>query len=129
MLQHKHLLLRAKIKHAPNEYEILTTEKWLKEFVKANNMQLEIEPRASYVFDKGNKGMTCCCLIKTSHIAFHIWDEKNPPLLQFDFYTCGDLNVYKTMKLIDEKFGLLSYDSLLLNREKSLDILSMDISK
>ena len=92
MLQHKHLLLKGNIKHIPTNSDAISIKVWMERFIKSNGMQLQCDPIVSYVHDKGNKGMTACCLLKTSHMAFHIWDEQDPALMQFDFYTCGEMN-------------------------------------
>ena len=85
-----------------------------------NGMKIQEEPIVSYVHDKGNKGMTACCLLKTSHMAFHIWDEQDPALIQFDFYTCGDLNVDKAVELINKKFSFTNYEYKVIDREKNI---------
>ena len=61
------------------------------DLVESIGMKRLIEPQAVYVEAVGNRGMTSCVLIETSHIAWHVWDEQSPGLLQFDLYTCGDL--------------------------------------
>ena len=33
------------------------------------------------------------CIIETSHIAMHVWDEPSPALIQLDVYTCGSLDI------------------------------------
>ena len=36
---------------------------------------------------KGNKGITCSCMITTSHIVLHTWEDTHPGLLQLDVYS------------------------------------------
>lgn len=116
MVEHKHLIVKGEIKHAPQSDEIEYVEEWLKGFAKSQKMEIAAGPIARYVLDKGNRGMTACCLIKTSHIAFHIWDEKDPPLMQFDFYTCGKMNEKSVLDHIDRGFGLKKYERMMINR-------------
>jgi len=73
-------------------------------------------PFASYVNVEGNRGLTAIVMIETSHIAFHIWDEPSPALLQFDLYTCGSLNHNDVLKTIKDKFDVVTYDYMLLDR-------------
>ena len=122
MLQHKQLLLKGYIKNVPNksEYGAFKMKQWIKKFIMKNGMKIQEEPIVSYVNDKGNKGMTACCLLKTSHMAFHIWDEQDPALIQFDFYTCGDLNVDKAVELINKKFSFTNYEYKVIDREKNI---------
>ena len=114
-------MLKGTIKHAPQSDEISYVEEWLKGFAKAQGMEIAGGPIASYVLDEGNRGMTAACLIKTSHIAFHIWDEKNPPVIQFDFYTCGEMKKESVIKCIDSGFGLKEYEVKVLDRSENLN--------
>ena len=121
MLQHKHLLLKGTIKQIPTKSNTIQIKVWMERFIKSNGMQLQSEPIVSYVHDKGNRGMTVCCLLKTSHMAFHIWDEQDPALMQFDFYTCGEMNADEIFKKLNIKFHFLKYEYMILDREKNVD--------
>ena len=121
MLQHKHLLLKGTIKQVPTKSTSIQMKIWMERFIKSNGMQLQCEPIVSYVRDKGNRGMTACCLLKTSHMAFHIWDEQDPALMQFDFYTCGEMNADEIFKKLNIKFHFLKYEYMILDREKNVD--------
>jgi S-adenosylmethionine/arginine decarboxylase-like enzyme len=120
MLQHKHLLLKGTIKNVPNKSDSFQMKLWIKRFIISNQMKMQEEPIVSYVHDKGNRGMTACCLLKTSHMAFHIWDEQNPALIQFDFYTCGKLNVAEVIKKLSIKFHFITFEYMVLNRESGI---------
>jgi S-adenosylmethionine/arginine decarboxylase-like enzyme len=74
-------------------------------------------PFSSYVDKVGNKGLTGIVMIETSHIAFHIWDEPNPGILQFDLYTCGPLVKDQVLDFIKDKFEIVSLDYRLYDRE------------
>ena len=128
MIYHMHLVLRAKIQNPPKPEHNLKTELWVKQFVKDNKMEIQEKPKASYVRDKGNRGMTCCCLIKTSHIAFHVWDELKPALLQFDFYTCGRLEAYRVLKSLDKYFSFISYEYMILDRKNTIEVHNLSMS-
>jgi S-adenosylmethionine/arginine decarboxylase-like enzyme len=96
----------------------------MKGFVSSQGMKTEAGPIVSYILDEGNRGMTAACLINTSHLAFHVWDEVDPPLLQFDFYTCGELKVGEVLKHIDRGFGLLKskHENMVLDRSEKITV-------
>jgi len=115
MLFHKHLLVNAKVNN-PMKSEDEAIE-FLTDLVKAIDMKIIKGPFASYVEVEGNRGLTAIVMIETSHIAFHIWDEPSPALLQFDLYTCGALNQKAVLDTIKSKFAVAEFDYMLLDRE------------
>lgn len=115
MIFHKHLLINAKVNN-PMKSEDEAIE-FLTELVKAIDMKIIKGPFASYVDVEGNRGLTAIVMIETSHIAFHIWDEPSPALLQFDLYTCGVLNQKAVLETIKSKFAVARFDYVLLDRE------------
>ena len=52
------------------------------------------------------------------HDLFHIWDEEDPGLMQFDLYTCGKLNLPSVLLALGEEFKIISLDYNLFDREK-----------
>jgi S-adenosylmethionine/arginine decarboxylase-like enzyme len=115
MLFHKHLLVNAKInKPISSEEEGID---FLKSLVEKIDMKIIKGPFSSYVDKVGNKGLTGIVMIETSHIAFHIWDEPNPGILQFDLYTCGPLVKDQVLDFIKDKFEIVSLDYRLYDRE------------
>ena len=114
-LYHKHLLINAKIdKPFTSAYQGID---FLKELVDKIDMKIIQGPYASYVNKIGNRGLTAVVMIETSHIAFHIWDEKNPALIQFDLYTCGSLQVKKVLAAFIDTFEVNTMDWVLFDRE------------
>jgi S-adenosylmethionine/arginine decarboxylase-like enzyme len=115
MLYHKHLLVNARVKDPiRSEQEAID---FLKTLVERINMKILQGPFASYVDKPGNRGITGIVLIETSHIAFHIWDEKDPALLQFDLYTCGELNLSVALLALGEFFEIKNLEYQLFDRE------------
>ncbi len=115
MLQHKHILINARVKNP-----LKTPEDgvgFLTRLVYAIQMKIIKGPFASYVEAEGNRGLTAVVMIETSHIAFHIWDEKDPSVLQFDLYTCGELDKDLVMSCLNERFEIVSMDYALYDRE------------
>ncbi len=115
MLFHKHLLINAKVEKPISSEEEATT--FLKDLVERIDMKIIKGPFASYVDKPGNRGLTAIVMIETSHIAFHIWDEGDPSLLQFDLYTCGKLNLAQVLLALGETFNVINLDYQLFDRE------------
>lgn len=120
MLFHKHLLINAKVKNPmASEDEAI---KFLSTLVEKIDMKIIKGPFASYVNKPGNKGLTAIVMIETSHIAFHIWDEPDPSLVQFDLYTCGELDLSKALLIFGEYFEVVGMDYVLLDREHGFEL-------
>ncbi len=115
MIYHKHLLVNAKVKNPINSEQ--QGIDFLTNLVNRIDMKIIKGPFASYVDKKGNKGLTGVVMIETSHIAFHIWDEVDPGLVQFDLYTCGKLDLEKVLSIFKETFNVESLDFILFDRE------------
>jgi len=115
MIYHKHLLVNAKVKN-PMQSEQEGID-FLTNLVKQIDMKIIKGPFASYVDKDGNKGLTAIVMIETSHIAFHIWDEVDPGLVQFDLYTCGKLDLEKVLKIFKNSFSVESLEFVLFDRE------------
>jgi S-adenosylmethionine/arginine decarboxylase-like enzyme len=115
MIYHKHLLVNAKISN-PVKSEAQGIE-FLTNLVDKIDMKIIKGPFASYVNVEGNRGLTGIVMIETSHIAFHIWDEVRPGLIQFDLYTCGQLELDKVLSIFKETFDIVTLDYILFDRE------------
>ena len=115
MLFHKHLLINARVEKPMSSEEEAKT--FLKNLVERIDMKIIQGPFASYVDKPGNRGLTAIVMIETSHIAFHIWDEEDPGLMQFDLYTCGELYLPKVLLSLGEDFNIISMDYNLFDRE------------
>ena len=115
MIFHKHLLVNAKVSNPINTEE--QGVDFLTRLVERIDMKIIKGPFASYVDKPGNRGLTAIVMIETSHIAFHIWDEEDPSLLQFDLYTCGKLNLAQVLLALGETFKVVSLDYQLFDRE------------
>lgn len=115
MIFHKHLLVNAKVKNPmQSEQEAID---FLTKLVQEIDMKIIKGPFSSYVDKDGNKGLTAIVMIETSHIAFHIWDEVDPGLLQFDLYTCGSLDDQKVFNILGQHFNIVDMDYQLFDRE------------
>ena len=115
MIFHKHLLVNARVKDP-----IASEEKgidFLTRLVERIDMKVIQGPFASYVDKPGNRGLTAIVMIETSHIAFHVWYEEDPSLLQFDLYTCGKLNLSQVLLALGETFNVINLEYQLFDRE------------
>ena len=121
--EHKHIIVRAEVeKPITNTTEIRV---WVTDLVEKLGMQLAIveqgyNPVVAYIDDRGNRGLTALAIIKTSHIACHIWDELIPALVQLDVYTCSTLEKAKVLSALDV-MKPLKIEYKVLDREYRLD--------
>jgi S-adenosylmethionine/arginine decarboxylase-like enzyme len=120
MALHNHILLNARVKNPPQDTD--QARIWLSNLVKDIDMKIVQGPFASYVDVPGNRGLTAAVMIETSHIAFHVWDEEDPGLLQFDLYTCSTLPVQTVIDSIDEYMELVSYRYLVYERASAFNV-------
>lgn len=101
---------------------------WLKQLVNKIGMKIVQGPYSSYVDVPGNRGITAMVMIETSHIAFHIWDEEDPALLQFDLYTCSTLDSDLVINEINKQMNLISYEYMILERAKGFNVTATKLS-
>ena len=117
MPKHKHLIIRAEVKHPiTSEREL---KKWLRNLVKTIDMEIVGGPYVAYVTKEGNRGATGVVMIETSHIAIHIWDENRPSLVQCDIYSCAEFSASEVLL----EFTMMEptkIEYMLLDREKEL---------
>ena len=118
---HKHLLLRGMILDAPTSEQVVID--WLREFVDKIGMKVVQGPFASMITEEGNRGLTASVMIETSHIAFHIWDEMEPSLIQFDLYTCSELNSSYVFKELEKFFNFTEYQYMILDRQTGFKVI------
>tara|TARA_Y100001951_G_scaffold45699_1_gene36064 strand:- start:56 stop:490 length:435 start_codon:yes stop_codon:yes gene_type:complete len=99
---HKHFILRAEVKHPPGEKSKQRIWNWMFFLIKDIGMKIMFGPEVRYVRTEGNEGLTAVAIIETSHVALHVWDKQDPPLLQLDVYTCGPFKPEVVLKAIKE---------------------------
>lgn len=128
MLQHKHLIVRADILNPPGPNDIGIMANWFSNLIDAMNMKIMMGPILEYSHMVGNRGFTGACIIETSHVVAHVWDEDSPGMLQLDVYTCGCLDLDVIFGFIDHfKPTQISYKFL--DREHDLITLDEGIRK
>jgi S-adenosylmethionine/arginine decarboxylase-like enzyme len=113
-VNHLQQIIIGQVTKPPTDVDVV--KQFMCDLVESIGMKRLIEPQAVYVEAVSNRGMTSCVLIETSHIAWHVWDEQTPGLLQFDLYTCGDLIAEQVLKIVKEFFGLTKYSVKVFDR-------------
>lgn len=114
MLEHKHLIVRAEVRRPPQDTVYI--EGWLRNLVSNLNMKILMGPYVVYSEMVGNRGLTGLCIIETSHIALHVWDEENPSMLQLDVYSCSEVDPDMVFEAMEE-FDIISLDYKFLDRK------------
>lgn len=112
-LAHEHLIVRAEINNPPKDPEYINI--WLAKLVKALNMKIMMGPFSAYSEMEGNRGLTGACIIETSHIVLHVWDECNPGMMQLDVYSCAFVDRNLVFNFIKE-FDPIHIDYKFLDR-------------
>jgi S-adenosylmethionine/arginine decarboxylase-like enzyme len=118
LLVHKHLIIRAEAINPPMNVWFLTN--WFNEFIKEIGMKVMMGPYVKYSNMVGNRGITGAAIIETSHIVMHVWDEVSPALMQFDVYSCGELDPEKICKKLTKDFIIEKLSYKFLDREHDL---------
>ena len=121
-VNHLQQIIIGQVTKPPTDVEVV--KQFMRDLVESIGMKRLIEPQAIYVEAVGNRGMTSCVLIETSHIAWHVWDEQTPGLLQFDLYTCGELVPNQVLEIVKDFFGLTNYSVKVFDRAKELTEIS-----
>ena len=110
---HLHLIVKGYVKN-PTKNETVLND-WLKRLVEKVRMVVVAGPTSIYVDDPGNEGITGTVTLATSHAAIHIWDREEPPMFQFDIYSCSEFSADEVIEHIDE-FGLISCEYIYIDR-------------
>ena len=122
MLIHRHLIVRATVADPPRDCAAVDT--WLCELCELIGMHLLAGPITARVEDVGNQGVTGVCIISTSHIAVHVWDEPTPAIVQLDVYTCAALDPESVIRHLDQ-FLPQHIDTHYLDRDTELSVIPM----
>jgi S-adenosylmethionine/arginine decarboxylase-like enzyme len=126
-IKHLQQIIIGQVTNPPTDVDVV--KQFMRDLVEAIGMKRLIEPQAVYVEAVGNKGMTSCVLIETSHIAWHVWDEQTPGLLQFDLYTCGNLNPDQVLSIVKDFFGLTTYSIKVFDRADQLNEIASAVNE
>ncbi len=96
-------------------------EAWIRDVIDRQGMEIMAGPTSCHLDEPGLEGWSGNALIKTSDVAVHVWDAEDPIRLEFDMYTCGDLNelaIFQDLML----FGAQRMHILILDRENGIKV-------
>lgn len=119
---HIQLVVKGTINKATSDCQELNS--WLYELVEKVGMQVAAGPISTYVNEPGNEGITGVIVLSTSHASIHVWDATNPMCFQFDLYSCKKFNPSTVIKHLDEKFALISYEWIVIDRNEEIKIVA-----
>jgi len=111
---HLHLLVKGSIKTPPQTEKVLNN--WFSELVTNVGMKVVAGPTSVYVNEPGNEGITGTVTLATSHASIHVWDMDNPPMFQFDLYSCSEFTAKQVLKHIDDWFELIEAHYQMIDR-------------
>ena len=118
---HQHLLIKCWVTNPPKKEELLN--KWFTYLVETVGMKVVAGPTSVYVSDPGNEGLTGTVPLATSHASIHIWDNAEPPMVQFDIYSCKEFSLEQVMKCFDP-WGLINAEWVMIDRNGTPTITS-----
>lgn len=113
MLDHKHLIVKAKVNKPPKKPAFI--KNWTKQLISDIGMNVLLGPYAVYSDVVGNRGLTAIAAIDTSSITIHCWDEDEPGIIQLDIYSCKDFDVQIVFDAL-KQFEIVSIDYYFLDR-------------
>ena len=111
---HLHLLVKGNIKTPPQTEKVLNN--WFSELVNNVGMKVVAGPTSVYVNEPGNEGITGTVTLATSHASIHVWDMDNPPMFQFDLYSCSEFTAKQVLDHIDNWFELIEAHYQMIDR-------------
>lgn len=117
-LVHEHFMGRFEIKKPPTKACGFYMETWFRRLIKHIGMELLNGPHLTYLDEEGNRGWTGVAIIKTSHIALHVWDELDPAIMQFDCYSCAPMDPQRVLNMLEE-FDPIRADWWFVDRNKA----------
>lgn len=122
MLKHRHLIIRAEVQNTPDKNSLQYMNNWFAKLIQDIDMKILNGPHLLYCEMPGNQGFTGVCIIETSHIALHTWDENDPKIIQLDVYSCSDVDIEIVINSIKE-FSPSKINYVFFDRDDQIKIL------
>jgi S-adenosylmethionine/arginine decarboxylase-like enzyme len=116
---HLHLIVKGHCKTPPKEVELLN--KWFVELVEKVRMVVVAGPTSVYVSEEGNEGLTGTVTLATSHASIHIWEKYEPPMFQFDIYSCSCFSAEEVIQHLN-KFELIDCEYMFIDRNNGFEV-------
>lgn len=110
-MEHKHLMVRAKVENAPGDER--TVIKWLLELVNIVDGDL-----LGAHFEPFDAGFTAIVTMEMAHITLHLWNS-DPQLVQLDVYVCDSLEPTDVFDHL-EQWGILTKSFMFIDRENTI---------
>jgi S-adenosylmethionine/arginine decarboxylase-like enzyme len=107
-------LVKGYLKSPPQTEKVLNI--WFTQLVDNVGMKVVAGPTSVYVNEPGNEGITGTVTLATSHASIHVWDNDNPPMFQFDLYSCSEFTAKQVLDHIDDWFGLIEAHYQMIDR-------------
>jgi S-adenosylmethionine/arginine decarboxylase-like enzyme len=119
-LVHEHFFGRFEVKKPPKHRDGSALALWITRLIDHIGMERLNGPHLSYVSDPGNVGWTAVCIIKTSHMAIHVWEEIG--VIQVDCYSCSTLDPERVIEMMAE-FEPTEWEWYFYDRDKPMRLL------
>lgn len=91
-MNHKHIILRLDMLKKPFNTQVEWVD-WLRKIIEDIDMKILSGPHVDYCKTEGNEGWSGICMIETSHVSFHMWENEGSPYLNMDLYSCKDFSM------------------------------------
>jgi S-adenosylmethionine/arginine decarboxylase-like enzyme len=117
---HTQLICKGRCFNPPKNKKVL--DEWMISLVEKVRMRVLSGPTSIIVDDEpGNNGITSTVVLSTSHACIHFWDELNPPMFQFDLYSCAEFTIDEVLTHLEE-FDLVELEYLRIDRNNGLEL-------
>lgn len=116
---HLHLIVKGHVKNPPKEVELLN--KWFTDLVETVRMVVVAGPTSVYVSEEGNEGLTGTVTLATSHASIHVWEKHEPPMFQFDIYSCSCFSPEEVIEHLN-KFDLIDCEYMFIDRNNGFEV-------
>lgn len=114
---HLHLLVKGYVHNPPTSKQVVNN--FFIDLVRRVRMVVVAGPTSVYVDEPGNEGVTGTVTLATSHAAIHVWDAVEPPMFQFDIYSCSEFTPEEVLDEINSHFKLKSATWLFIDRNNN----------
>jgi S-adenosylmethionine/arginine decarboxylase-like enzyme len=123
---HQHLLMKIWVQTPPKRVSDLN--QWFIQLVHKVRMEVVAGPTSVYIDAPGNEGLTGTVTLATSHASIHIWDRNDPPMVQFDIYSCKSFGLDDVLEQF-QPWGIIKAEWVMIDRNSTPTITSSGMWK